>query len=176
MANVELVIVVFRAASGADLFLQTLKGFEQESDDLFMLDAVSVSKDAMGRVDIDETQEVEGGRGALMGAASGALLGLLGGPVGALVGMAVGAAAGGVTAEVVDVGIPDEMIEDLEERLKPGMSAFLALIEAPWLERVQAAAQSFAESSTVKFWHHHLGNEAAAKLKAKAKRKPKGKA
>lgn len=174
MAGVEFVITIFGAASGADMFLDTLRAQEQAGD-LFLLDAVVVSKNSTGDVEIMETEDLQGTRGALLGAASGAVLGLLGGPVGALIGMAAGAAVGGAAAETVDTGVPDHMVDDFVINLKPGMSAFLALIEAPWLDRVQQAALAQQSLTQVKFWHHALSDAASETLKekAKAKRKPK---
>lgn len=172
MAGVEIVITIFGAASGADMFLNTLREKEQGGD-LFVLDAVVVSKNSTGDVEIMETEDLQGTRGALLGAASGAVLGLLGGPVGALVGMAAGAAVGGAASETIDTGIPDHMVDDFVINLKPGMSAFLGLIEAPWLDRVQQAALAQQTITQVKFWHHAISDSAAEVLKDKAKRKPK---
>jgi uncharacterized membrane protein len=172
MADVELVITIFGAASGADMFLDALRAQEQAGD-LFLLDAVVVSKNSTGDVEIMETEDMQGTRGALLGAAGGAVLGLLAGPVGALIGMVAGAATGGAAAETIDTGVPDHIVDDFVIHLKPGMSAFLALIEAPWLDRVQNAALAQQNITQVKFWHHTISDKAAEVLKDKAKHKPK---
>src|SRR5512145_2536935 len=98
MKPVELLIIVFGAAAGAELYLGNVKELQQKKR-LHLLDVVLVSKDSMGEVEIHETAEVEAGEGASAGALTGALVGLLGGPLGSLLGAAAGAAIGGITAD-----------------------------------------------------------------------------
>jgi uncharacterized membrane protein len=101
-----------------------------------VLNAAVLAMDKDGKVRLRETEDVDAKRGAIFGAIAGGLVGLLGGPAGVIVGAAAGAAAGGVAAHKIDMGFSDEYLKDLQQSLKPGSSAIIALVEHEWVEKV----------------------------------------
>lgn len=165
MAQFELDIIVFKAASGARLYFDNLQALQNEG--LTILDAALLSKDSLGKVSIDETQDLDAGQGSLFGAVSGALVGFLGGPLGALFGMAAGAAIGGTAAESMDTGVPDAAVNVIRDKLSPGSSALLLVVEREWGSRLKAL---IPEEDT-DFLQIALTDEATEKLKTKPKRK-----
>ena len=91
-------------------------------------DAVIVSKTDDGRAHKIETTDMTPVEGGLGGAFWGLLLGtLVAGPV---VGLATGAVTGGagaLLAKIIDRGISDEFIEQMEDLLEPGDAALCLL-------------------------------------------------
>ena len=125
---VELIVAAFQEEDKAEEVLNALKQLEKE-EIIDLVNAAVITKDDKGKVAIKETQDVRAGRGALFGAVAGGLIGLLGGPAGVVIGAAAGAATGGVAASKIDMGFPDDTLEELQEALTPGSSAILALIQ-----------------------------------------------
>jgi uncharacterized membrane protein len=75
------------------------------------------------------------GRGAVSGAFWGMLFGLI--FLMPLVGAAVGAAAGAAGGALSDVGIDDDLIQQIRERLTPGTSALFLLTSGAVIEKIQ---------------------------------------
>lgn len=91
-------------------------------------DAAITHKDDQGRVRIVQTKDINPSQGAVSGAWWGALAGLLvAGQF--LVGAALGAAAGGLFAKLRDLGIDDDEMKHMAERLQPGESAIFFLVK-----------------------------------------------
>jgi uncharacterized membrane protein len=67
------------------------------------------------------------GAGALGGAVWGALIGLA--FLSPWLGMAVGAVAGAVAGKFTDIGIDDDFIRELGDKVQPGQSALFLLID-----------------------------------------------
>ena len=88
-------------------------------------DAVIVDRDENGKVKLHQAY-----RPAMAGAAGGALWGGLIGLLflAPLVGWAIGAAAGGASGALVDVGINDQFMKDLGQKLAPGGAALIVLV------------------------------------------------
>ncbi len=70
------------------------------------------------------------GQGAASGGWVGALVGIIGGPVGVIAGGALGAAAGGLFAKLHDVGINDDEMKEMGERLDRGQAALFVLLKS----------------------------------------------
>jgi uncharacterized membrane protein len=166
MKPVELLIIVFGAAGGAELYIDNVKELQQTKR-LHLLDVILVSRDNMGDVEIQETAEVEAGEGASAGALAGALVGLLGGPLGSLLGAAAGAAIGGITADQIDLGIPEGIRNALVDRLKPGTSAVLTLIEQEQVSTLKGLAIPQEQIGKVEYYEIPLGSDIVEKLKRK---------
>jgi len=132
---VELIVAGFNEEGKASEVLKEIRKLQKDKV-IFLINAAVLSKDEKGKVSIRETEDVSAGKGALFGALAGGLVGLLGGPVGVVIGAAVGAATGGVAANKIDMGFPDDTLEELKETLKPGSSAILALIQHQWVDRL----------------------------------------
>lgn len=99
------------------------------------------------------------GRGALGGSFWGLLFGLL--FFVPLLGMAVGAAMGAMAGSLADVGISDQFIKEVREKVTPGTSALFVMTSDAVQDRVaEAFAGSNAELVTT-----NLSNEQEASLR-----------
>lgn len=132
---VSLLVYAYNEYDKADKVLKALKELDKTGV-IAVLNAAVLAMDKDGKVKLRETEDVDAKRGAIFGAIAGGLVGLLGGPAGAIVGAAAGAAAGGVAAHKIDMGFSDEYLKDLQQSLKPGSSAIIALVEHEWVEKV----------------------------------------
>lgn len=132
---IELIVAAFNDEEKAGEELKQLRALEKEQL-IVLVNAAVMTKDENGKVTVKETDDVSAGKGALFGAVAGGLVGLLGGPLGVIVGAAAGAATGGVAAKKIDMGFPDETLQELRDTLKPDSSAILVLIQHQWVDRV----------------------------------------
>jgi uncharacterized membrane protein len=87
-------------------------------------DAVIVEHQADGKIKLHQAVNTTGA-GAAGGAMWGGLIGLL--FLAPLLGMAVGAASGAIGGKMADVGVSDDFVRDLGDRLQPGAAALIAL-------------------------------------------------
>ncbi len=99
------------------------------------------------------------GRGALGGSFWGLLFGLL--FFVPLIGMAVGAAMGALAGSLTDVGISDQFIKEVREKVTPGTSALFVMTSDAVQDRV---AEAFA-GSNVELLATNLSNEQEASLR-----------
>jgi uncharacterized membrane protein len=101
-------------------------------------DAVVVEHQADGKIKLHQAVSTTGA-GAAGGAMWGGLIGLL--FLAPLFGMALGAASGAIAGKATDVGVDDDFMKTLGEKLEPGGAALIALgrSDAPdkVLERLQ---------------------------------------
>ena len=88
-------------------------------------DAVVVDRDEDGKVKLHQAHNPVA-RGAAGGALWGGLIGML--FLAPLFGMLVGAAAGGTSGAFVDVGVNDQFMKQLGEKLTPGGAALIVLV------------------------------------------------
>jgi uncharacterized membrane protein len=91
---------------------------------LELQDAVVVEHRADGKIKLHQAVSTTGA-GAAGGALWGGLIGLL--FLAPLFGMAVGAATGAVAGKVTDVGVNDDFLKQLGNKLEPGAAALIAL-------------------------------------------------
>ncbi len=80
-----------------------------------------------GRVRISQTRDVSAGQGAVSGTWLGTLAGLFVGQP--LIGAAIGAALGGLFGKLRDIGIDDDEMRAMGERLEDGEAALFLLVE-----------------------------------------------
>ena len=105
---------------------------------LWDLDAegsVTVYASAVVARNPDGTTEVKhqepGVLGTLLGTPMGALIGLIGGPTGAAIGAAAGLSAG-LVADLDNVRIGSDFVDDVRSQLSPGQAALIAEIDEDW--------------------------------------------
>jgi uncharacterized membrane protein len=92
-------------------------------------DAVFIEKDRAGKVAVSETIDPQTGKSAAESGLWGALLGtLVAGPIGTVVGAATSAGLGALAAKLIDIGIPDATVRELEAATAPGSSALALLL------------------------------------------------
>jgi uncharacterized membrane protein len=126
--SVELVTQVFEQPDGAKQALEVVDDLQRHKG-LKILDAATLVKEADGSTSFKDVGDLEPGKGRLLGAIAGGLVGLLGGPVGVVVGALAGLGAGSLAARWIDLGFSDEFLASLQDHLKPGSSALVALVE-----------------------------------------------
>ena len=127
-------------------------------------DAVIVTRSADGhhthKLETTDLTAVEGGFG---GAFWGLLLGtVIAGPVGGLITGAVTGGAGALLAKVIDRGISDEFIRQMQELLEPGHAALCLLTD---FEDNEAVLRELNRFDGTLIWSN-LPPEAAAEITA----------
>jgi uncharacterized membrane protein len=111
-----------------------------------------VTKDEKGNLTIPDSRDIGGPWGLLGGGLLGAMLGALLGPVGVASGVAagtavaagaaVGTAAGatvGATADLLDLGLSQDFVDEVSRDLEPGQAALIAEIDEGSTGPVDAA-------------------------------------
>jgi uncharacterized membrane protein len=93
-----------------------------------------VAKNADGKTSVKDTSN-SGPLGTLAGTSLGSLIGLLGGPAGVVAGATAGMFAG-ATADLNNVGVAGDFIDDVTKALTPGKVAVVAEIEENWVTPV----------------------------------------
>jgi uncharacterized membrane protein len=120
-------------------------------------DAVVVEHRGDGKIKLHQAMS-PGAAGAAGGALWGGLIGLI--FLAPLVGMAVGAAAGGLGGKLADVGVNDDFLKELGERLQAGGAALIALgsSDAPdkVIERVKPFGGAVIQTSLDTDQEEHL--------------------
>jgi len=91
-------------------------------------DAAIVDKDDNGKIRLRQSKDISAGQGATSGGLYGSLIGIIGGPVGMLAGGALGAAAGGLWGKLRDIGIDDDHMKAMGERINPGENLLFLLL------------------------------------------------
>jgi uncharacterized membrane protein len=103
-------------------------------------DAVIVDRDADGKVKLHQAHNTAAS-GAVGGALWGGLIGLI--FLAPFVGMAVGAAAGGATGALADVGVSNDFLKDLGQKLQPGGAALIVLVRKVTPDKVLPVIQPY---------------------------------
>jgi uncharacterized membrane protein len=157
---VQLIVAAFQDETTAKEALNALKAAHRQK--LIKIDSAAVlRKDAKGKLHIKETADMGGGKGAAIGGVAGAAIGLIAGPM-LIVPAAVGALVGGLTAKLRDTGFSDARLKALGERLTPGSSAIIAVVEHRWVADVEKMmAEARADLIT-----EAIGADVSAQLEA----------
>ena len=130
----------FNDPNGADRVLLALQGM-QERQLITLQDAAVVSWPVDRKK--PQTRQIYGMAGA--GAGFGALWGFLFGLIFfvPLLGMAIGAGMGALGGSLADVGIDDDFIKQVREKVTPGTSALFALTSGATEDRVIEELKQF---------------------------------
>jgi len=123
----KMIVVVFDNELKAVAGLRALRELDRQGE-ISVYDAQVVAREPNGSLRTVDNVDLSGFPGIVGGTAVGALVGLLGGPIGALVGGTAGALIGCV-ADVREVGVTQEFVNDIEAALTPGKAAVAASIE-----------------------------------------------
>ncbi len=111
-----------------------------KDDGLFHFeDAAVVSRDAAGKVSIEEHGDMSTGKGAGIGALVGGVIGILGGPAGVAIGASAGAAIGGMAAPS-DAGFNNETLNKIGGALPNSTSALAVTTSKGFVESVRDEA------------------------------------
>jgi uncharacterized membrane protein len=136
----ELIAIAYPDVNRAEQVLATLSQL-QSAYLIDLEDAVYVTKDAQGRVQLHQPMNPTGAAaagGAFMGGIFGFVLGLfvLMPLAGAAVGAGIGAGTGALAGHFADYGIDDNFIKQLQASLKPNTSAIMVLVSRVNPEKV----------------------------------------
>ena len=99
-----------------------------------------LAKHADGSASIKQSDD-SGPLGTLLGTSLGSLIGLLGGPAGLAIGAAAGL-MGGAAADLNNVRIGDDFLEDVNKVLLPNRVAVVAEIEEEWTTPVDTRMEA----------------------------------
>lgn len=136
----DLVAVTYPEINQAEKTLNTLKRLVVEHL-LDLDDAVYVTKDSTGEVDLHQMINLPAA-GAARGGASGVLWGTLIGLLflqpfaGAAIGAVVGAGTGALAGTMSDYGIDDTFVKDLSAHMTPNSSAIFVLVRNVTVDKV----------------------------------------
>jgi uncharacterized membrane protein len=137
---VQMIVAAFQDERGADHALEELK--RAKKDKLVDIkDAAVLRKDLGGDLHINDTGDMTGTRGGVIGGAVGVGLAVLTGGA-ALPLLGLGAATGGIAAKLRDSGFEDDRLRKLGTGLKPGSSALVAVIEHNWVDAAESQLRS----------------------------------
>lgn len=148
----------FDTAEGADAAEQKLVGLAKE-ELIQVHDAATVSWAAGKRKPKTRQLASMTSAGALGGAFWGLLFGLI--FFVPFLGMAVGAGAGALGGALTDVGIDDDFINSVRDKISPGTSALFVLSSDAVLDKVRAAF----EGTHAELIHTNLSGEQEARLR-----------
>lgn len=160
----DLVVITYPDINQAGVVLNTLKRLVTEHV-LDMDDAVYVTKDASGEVELHQMINLPGA-GAASGGASGALWGGLIGLLflqplaGAAIGAAIGAGTGALAGKVADYGIDDNFVKQLSAQMTPNSSAIFVLVRRATVDKVLPEISTFGGTVL----RTSLSNEAEQRL------------
>jgi uncharacterized membrane protein len=125
------------------------------------------AKNADGSTSVKQGDD-SGRLGTLAGISLGSLIGLLGGPAGMSIGAVVGFLAGG-TADLDNVRIGDDFIDDVTRQLRPNRFAVAAEIQEDWTTPVDMRMEAIGGSvfrRGISEVRHTIHEEHVAAMKA----------
>lgn len=160
MANdvpTQVIIAAFDGIDSAKDAFDDLKQLEKEKS-IKIENAAILQKDDDLRLHIRDVKDMTGTRGAVLGGVTGAIVGAITGPVGWVA--FGGAAVGGLVAKLKDGGFDNSRLEQWGDRLQPGTSALIAVVDHIWVRDVEAALQETARDVMTL----EIGDEIASQL------------
>lgn len=119
----DLIVVTFAERETAAGVRQTLRELERAGR-LSIDDAAVLEKDADGKLTV--ANEID--RGVKLGALGGGVLGVLLGFMFPLAGIVLGAAGGALVGRSFDLGVDQQFVRDVSDKLQPGSSALFVLV------------------------------------------------
>jgi uncharacterized membrane protein len=156
-------MITFKDQKRAEGVLDNLEEKTKEGA-IDYVDAAILRRDDDGYIHVNETLDPTTlGKGAVVGGIIGGFIGLIAGPIGAGFGAASGAALGGYTGSKIDLGIPDEELEEMALPLRVGTSALVVVIKEAWTEGLLA----FLDGYEGQVSEQTLSDEAIKKLEGK---------
>lgn len=126
--EVELVARVFDNPDQASDALEFVEDLHRRQT-IKILNAAVLVKREDGEAELQDTRDIDPGKGRLLGAITGGLIGLVGGPMGVVVGALAGAGTGSLAGKWIDLGFSDKFLAGLQEMMQPGTSALVVLVE-----------------------------------------------
>ncbi|HKJ60126.1 MAG TPA: DUF1269 domain-containing protein [Halobacteriales archaeon] len=129
----SLVVLAFDDEGGAEHMREQMYDF-QKRELITLEDAAVAVRKENGHVKVKQAHSLVGA-GALGGSFWGLLIGMIFWMP--WLGMAIGAVTGALSGKLADIGIDDEFIEEVSEKVEPGTSALFLLARDAQLERIE---------------------------------------
>jgi uncharacterized membrane protein len=127
----KLIAIVYQDQNTAKQVLAEMR--EMEKEEVLELDDIAyVTRDLDGKVKLHQTDSAVG-TGAVGGAFWGMLIGML--FFAPFLGAAIGAGSGALAGSLTDLGIDDNFIKTLGEKLEPGNSAIFMLVRRATVDK-----------------------------------------
>ncbi len=139
--NVKMLAAVYSDKARADTILDTLESMHRAVT-ITLKDAAVITKNADGKIEIEETDELTTREGATRGAIIGGVLGVWLGP-GLVLTSALGGFIGGLMGKIRDTGIKNDEMKDLAENLQVGQAAVVALVTEDSVIATQEALEGY---------------------------------
>ncbi|MCA9979995.1 MAG: DUF1269 domain-containing protein [Anaerolineales bacterium] len=133
--DIQLLLASFPTISAAQAAHKALHQAKKEKN-LQCIDVALVVHNENNKINIRESEDVDAKRGAAFGGLVGLLVGLLVGPMGVAVALPTGAVLGGLAAYAIDMGIPNNRLQEIGEALKPNTAAIVAIVQQEWATAV----------------------------------------
>lgn len=133
--NLILYVAAYAESDVAAEDFETLKALE--GNDLDIVGAVVMNRDADGKVDVLEVGDGDVEAGAWVGGGVGLVVGLFAPPL--LISTAIGAGIGAVLGHFTKKHEERELGVDVGEYLPPDSSAVVVIVENRYLDRVESA-------------------------------------
>ncbi len=137
----QVIVAAFDGMDTAKEAFDDLKQLEKDKS-IKIENAAILQKDHDSNLHIRDVKDMTGTRGAVLGGVTGAVVGVITGPVGWVA--LGGATIGGLVAKLKDGGFDNSRLEQWGDRLQPGTSAIVAVIDHTWVRDVEAALQKQA--------------------------------
>ena len=153
----RVIVAAFDGMDSAKEAFDDLKQLEKEKS-IKIENAAILRKDHDSKLHIRDVKDMTGTRGVVLGGVTGAIVGVIAGPVGWVA--LGGAAIGGLVAKLKDGGFDNSRLEQWGDRLQPGTSALVAVVDHIWVRDVEAALKEEARDVMTL----EIGNDIATQL------------
>lgn len=157
----DLIAIAYDDAATANNVREKVFGLQKENL-IELEDAVVVECKNDGKIKLHQSRS-NAGMGAAGGALWGGLIGLI--FLMPLLGAAIGAGAGAMAGAAADVGVDDDFMRELGEKLKPGSAALFLLVAKATPDKVVPQLAKLGG----KLMKTSLSNEQEVQLKEAAK-------
>jgi len=130
-SDIDMVGLIFDSQAQADEVMAFIRDLHGRGT-IRVRNAALLAKSPDGKITVKERHDLDAKNGAVGGAVLGGVLGLLTGGIGLVAAPVIGAGLGAVTGRVVDRGFDDTFLKSLAERLQPGRSGLLLIVQSEW--------------------------------------------
>ncbi len=137
----QVIVAAFDGMDTAKEAFDDLKQLEKDKS-IKIENAAILQKDHDSKLHIRDVKDMTGTRGVVLGGVTGAIVGVITGPVGWVA--LGGAAIGGLVAKLKDGGFDNSRLEQWGDKLQPGTSALIAVVDHIWVRDVEAALKEDA--------------------------------
>ncbi len=125
-----LVAITVNDRESARQLLGDVRAYDRNSTDMSILDAVYATKDDKGNFNIHQTNDLEGGQGAMGGGVVGLIAGgLVFGPLGAAIGTALGGVLAGIYSSLRDSGMNNRVMKNIVREMEINQTTLILLYE-----------------------------------------------